>query len=353
LAYLQIEGLTKSFGSVTAVDHINFEVNKGEMIALLGASGCGKTTTLRMIAGFSTPTEGSIKLEGKVINNLPAHKRNIGMFFQNYALFPHLTTFENVAFGLKIKKMPKDVIRQKVAGALNMMKLVDLDKRLPRELSGGQQQRVALARAIVTEPALLLLDEPLSNLDAKLRVEMQVELKRIHREVGVTTIIVTHDQEEAMSMADRVIVMESGHILQNAAPYEIFNTPVNTRVANFMGITNFISGLVSGVSGGFVEVACSGGKLSGHAVGQEFAVGDGAVLAIRPTQVLTSAKPAEGYVPATIGSLTYRGDTTFLEVDSQYGSLQVSCRQGDALSEGEQIYIALPAAKLLVYPSEH
>jgi ABC-type Fe3+/spermidine/putrescine transport system ATPase subunit len=240
MAYLEVEGLTKIYGAVTAVNGIDFSVERGKMIAILGGSGCGKTTTLRMIAGFTAPSAGVIRIDGKVIGGIPAHKRNIGMFFQNYALFPHLSTYDNIAFGLKLKKLKKAEIKRRVDEALQMVRLEGLEKRLPRELSGGQQQRVALARALVTEPALLLLDEPLSNLDAKLRADMQIELRRIHRATGITAIIVTHDQEEAMSLADRIIVMKDGDIRQNASPFLVYNRPVDPDIADFMGIANFI-----------------------------------------------------------------------------------------------------------------
>ena len=244
MATLELIGLTKRFGSFTAVDNMNLKAADGEMIALLGGSGCGKTTTLRMIAGFAEPTEGSILVDGEDVAKIPPYKRNIGIFFQNYALFPHMTVFENVAFGLKLQKLKKPEIAQRVAEILTLVKLTGLDKRYPRELSGGQQQRVALARALVTRPHILLLDEPLSNLDAKLRIEMQVEIKRIQKELGITTIIVTHDHEEAVSLADRVIVMHEGKIQQIGSPNEIFERPCSAFVADFMGFSTFIQGTI-------------------------------------------------------------------------------------------------------------
>ena len=240
MATLVLKNITKRFGDFTAVNNFNLDVADGEMIALLGGSGCGKTTTLRMIAGFTAPTEGSIFVDGKEMGKIPPYKRNVGIFFQNYALFPHMTVFENVAFGLKLQKLPKAEIEQRVSEILSLVKLFGLEKRYPRELSGGQQQRVALARALVTRPSILLLDEPLSNLDAKLRVEMQVEIKRIQKELGITTIIVTHDHEEAVSLADRVIVMNAGQILQVGSPYEIFDKPNSEFIADFMGFSTII-----------------------------------------------------------------------------------------------------------------
>ena len=241
MATLELQGLTKRFGEFTAVDSMNLKAAEGEMIALLGGSGCGKTTTLRMIAGFTEPTAGQILVDGKNVSTIPPYRRNIGIFFQNYALFPHMTVFENVAFGLKLQKLPKNEIRERVEHMLALVKLTGMDKRYPRQLSGGQQQRVALARALVTRPSILLLDEPLSNLDAKLRVEMQVEIKRIQKELGITTIIVTHDHEEAVSLADRVIVMNAGHILQIGKPQEVFDRPASPFIADFMGFPPFFT----------------------------------------------------------------------------------------------------------------
>ena len=258
MATLELIGLTKRFGSFTAVDNMNLKAADGEMIALLGGSGCGKTTTLRMIAGFAEPTEGSILVDGEDVAKIPPYKRNIGIFFQNYALFPHMTVFENVAFGLKLQKLKKPEIAQRVAEILTLVKLTGLDKRYPRELSGGQQQRVALARALVTRPHILLLDEPLSNLDAKLRIEMQVEIKRIQKELGITTIIVTHDHEEAVSLADRVIVMHEGKIQQIGSPNEIFERPCSAFVADFMGFSTFIQGTIGPEEGDKRPVSCSG-----------------------------------------------------------------------------------------------
>ena len=256
MATLELQGLTKRFGEFTAVDSMNLKAAEGEMIALLGGSGCGKTTTLRMIAGFTEPTAGQILVDGKNVSTIPPYRRNIGIFFQNYALFPHMTVFENVAFGLKLQKLPKNEIRERVEHMLALVKLTGMDKRYPRQLSGGQQQRVALARALVTRPSILLLDEPLSNLDAKLRVEMQVEIKRIQKELGITTIIVTHDHEEAVSLADRVIVMNAGHILQIGKPQEVFDRPASPFIADFMGFSTFLHGIAAGAEGDMRLIRC-------------------------------------------------------------------------------------------------
>jgi ABC-type Fe3+/spermidine/putrescine transport system ATPase subunit len=255
MAVLELRALTKTYGAFTAVDQISLTVANGEMVSLLGESGCGKTTTLRMIAGFTRPDSGEVRIDGALVNGIPPYKRNVGIFFQNYALFPHLSTWDNVSFGLKLNKsLSKAQVAEKTAAMLELVKLGGLEKRFPRELSGGQQQRVALARALVTEPNILLLDEPLSNLDAKLRIEMQGEIKRIQRRLGITTIVVTHDQEEAVSLADRLVVMNKGRILQSAAPKAVYDAPSDSFVADFMGYANFIPGIVGKTLDGRTEV---------------------------------------------------------------------------------------------------
>jgi len=287
MAYLELIDVTKKFGDFTAVNNFNLSVNEGELVSLLGSSGCGKTTTLRMIAGFTAPTSGTIVVGGNVVNSLPPYKRNVGIVFQNYALFPHLTIFDNVAFGLKIKKLPKAEIIKRVGKALELVKLSGLEQRLPRELSGGQQQRVALARALVTEPTVLLLDEPLSNLDAKLRTEMQIEIKRIQKETGITTILVTHDQEEAMSLADRIVVMKDGMIQQEGIPREVFERPANPFVADFMGVSNFFDGKVLNVDPKTNEAKVKvEEQLITAFIGQsDVKPGDEVTIAIRPEHI--------------------------------------------------------------------
>jgi len=221
-----IKDAVKKYGDFTALKGVSLEIKPGEFFTLLGPSGCGKTTLLRMIAGFNTVEGGSIYFDDKMINNLEAHKRDIGMVFQNYAIFPHLTVAENVAYGLKAKKVPKNEINKRVDNALDLVQIKDLKNRKPNELSGGQQQRVALARAFVIEPSVLLMDEPLSNLDAKLRVQMRTIIKKLQRRLGITTIYVTHDQEEALAISDRIAVMESGNIMQVGSPEEIYKKPI-------------------------------------------------------------------------------------------------------------------------------
>src|SRR6184192_954352 len=238
MARLQLTGLTKTYGDFHAVAGVDLDIRQVELVVLLGPSGCGKTTTLRMIAGFIAPTAGEIRLGGNDITRQPPWKRNTGLVFQSYALFPHLSVADNVAFGLRMRKLAQPRIAAKLAEVLRLVRLEKLADRLPRELSGGQQQRVALARALVIQPELLLLDEPLSNLDAKLREEMQVEMSRIQRTIGITTLMVTHDQAEALALSDRVVVMNAGHIEQDGLPLDAYENPATGFVCDFLGKSN-------------------------------------------------------------------------------------------------------------------
>jgi putative spermidine/putrescine transport system ATP-binding protein/spermidine/putrescine transport system ATP-binding protein len=246
---LELAGLTKRFGTETVLDGVSLIVEDGEFVSLLGPSGSGKTTTLRLIAGFLPPDEGAIFLGGERVDSLPSYRRNVGVVFQNYALFPHMTVAENVAFGLRQRRIAKDAIAMRVREALEMVQLEDLGNRRPHQLSGGQQQRVALARALVIRPRILLLDESLSALDKRLRVDMQIELRRIQQEVGITTVFVTHDQEEAMTMSDRIAVMSAGRIAQYGPPHEIYSHPKTTFVARALGEVNVLSGRVRQLGG--------------------------------------------------------------------------------------------------------
>ncbi|WP_232696800.1 ABC transporter ATP-binding protein [Brevibacillus daliensis] len=278
-----LEHVSKTFGEAKGVENVHIDIKQGEFFTFLGPSGCGKTTTLRMIAGFYYPSQGIIRFGDMEMTNVPPHKRNTGMVFQNYALFPHMTVFENIAFGLQVRKMSKQQIKEKVEQAQKLVHLDGYSDRRIDQLSGGQQQRVALARALVIEPSILLLDEPLSNLDAKLREETRYEIKRLQLELGITTIYVTHDQAEAMSMSDRIMVMQSGEVQQIGTPHEIYNKPANRFVASFIGETNIWEGIVREVTGnevlveihqslmlkGYVENASSSADLS---VGSKIAV---------------------------------------------------------------------------------
>lgn len=261
-ATLHLEALTKRYGAVVAVNDANMTVESGEFITFLGPSGSGKTTTLSMVAGFTTPTEGDILVDGASTVAMPVHKRNIGMVFQNYALFPHMTIAENIAFPLKMRGMGKSEIGEKVSHAMSQVRLDGFGERKPKQLSGGQQQRVALARAMVFEPNLILLDEPLGALDAKLREEMKIELKQLHHRIGATILFVTHDQEEALTLSDRIAVFNHGEIVQLGTPNELYNQPSGPFVADFIGEANQINGTVTGVTGEDVSLDVKGLKLS-------------------------------------------------------------------------------------------
>src|ERR1700680_750852 len=245
-ASVRLRELTKLFGATRAVDRVSLTIEPGSMVALLGPSGCGKTTTLRMIAGLAEPSAGEIFLNERPITRVPVHRRNIGMLFQNYALFPHMTVAENIAFGLETRGVKRAAAAERVAGALQLVQLPEYGGRMPAQLSGGQQQRVALARALVVEPALLLLDEPLGALDKSLRQSMQVELRALQRRLGGATVMVTHDQDEALTMADRIVIMRDGYIEQVGAPAGVYQRPVSRFVAGFLGASNFLRGRVVG-----------------------------------------------------------------------------------------------------------
>jgi len=285
MADLELRDLSKSFDDVAAVDQVNLTVEAGEMVALLGPSGCGKTTTLRMIAGFVTPSSGSILVRGRDITYEPPHRREMGMVFQSYALFPHMTVHRNVAFGLRAHRVPKPEVAERVRAALELVGLEGFAERYPRQLSGGQQQRVAVARVLALKPKLLLFDEPLSNLDAKLRVQMRHEIRRLQKEVGITALFVTHDQDEAMTIADRIVVINEGRIEQIGDQAEIYDRPRTRFVADFIGKTNFLEGQV--VDGAFRSKSGLEIPLAMNADNE----GD-LVLSIRPEKIDLEVPPA-------------------------------------------------------------
>jgi putative spermidine/putrescine transport system ATP-binding protein len=286
LPALGVRGLCKAFGAVAAVDDVSLEAAPGEFVSLLGPSGCGKSTVLRMIAGLVAPDAGRVLLAGEDITNVPVHRRNLGLVFQSYALFPHMTVFENVAFGLRRRRVGEAELRSRVAHALELVRLGPLGERQPRELSGGQQQRVALARALVTEPGVLLLDEPLSNLDALLRDEMRVELKRLQERLGTTMIFVTHDQAEALTLSDRVVVMDHGRVAQIGTPEEVYRRPATPFVARFLGRANFLEGAVTGRDAAGVTVTMEGGLAVYATARESITVGQRVQLAIRQERIL-------------------------------------------------------------------
>ena len=282
-SFLSIQRVKKSFGDATVVQDFNLDVGTGEFISFLGPSGCGKTTVLRMVAGFEEPTAGSISIAGKDVTRLKPNQRNIGMVFQAYALFPNLTVAQNIAFGLKVAGVPKADSDKRVAEMLELIKLPQFGDRYPYQLSGGQQQRVALARAIAPKPKLLLLDEPLSALDAKVRVSLRDEIRAIQKELGITTVFVTHDQEEALSISDRIVVMYGGKAEQVGTPFEIYNRPSTKFVANFVGTLNVLEGTVTDASAGKVKVGAGEVTLKGKLNGSK--AGDTLSLALRPEAI--------------------------------------------------------------------
>lgn len=309
---LRIEGLTKQFDEVIAVQAMNIQIVEGELIAFLGPSGCGKTTTLRCIAGFEEPDEGRIYFDNLDVVKLPAEKRNIGMVFQNYALFPHLTVFQNIAFGLEMRKRKREEIRSKISKVLEIVQLGGLEERFPRQLSGGQQQRVALARALVIEPKLLLLDEPLANLDAKLREEMRFFVRSLQKRVGITTVYVTHDQAEAMVIADRIAVMFNGVIAQVGSPSEIYARPSSKQVADFIGLSNFIEAeVVSKEADHFFTLATGMGTVSCK-YDRDIPLGERVTITLRPETIsLQKEKEGRGKInllPGTVKECSYLGN---------------------------------------------
>ena len=323
-AAVELAAVSKQFGDHLVVDRVALEIKNGEFFSLLGPSGCGKTTTLRMIAGFETPTEGRIRLGGEDVTDRPAHLRRVGMVFQNYALFPHLSVADNVAFALRLQRVAAPEIAQRVAAALQMVRLPGLDARSPSQLSGGQQQRVALARALVFRPTVVLLDEPLGALDQKLRKAMQLELKALQQEIGLTFVYVTHDQEEALTMSDRIAVMDGGRVLQVADPQTLYERPASRFVADFIGVSNFLLGTVRERSGALVTIALrlEGERLVRAAWRDGLATGQAVTTAVRPERMrlvsLEAPTPQAGSdnaVEGTVRDIVYTGSDTQYFVD--------------------------------------
>jgi ABC-type Fe3+/spermidine/putrescine transport system ATPase subunit len=307
---IELQGSTKRYGTLVANDHVDLQIPRGELLTLLGPSGCGKTTAMRCITGHQHPDEGRVLIDGKDVTDLPTHRRDLGMVFQNFALFPHMTVHDNVDFPLMIRNLPHAERRQRVLEALKLVRMEELGDRFPRQLSGGQQQRVGLARALVYRPRVLLLDEPLSNLDAKLREEMRFEIKELVTQLGMTAVYVTHDQGEALALSDRVAVMSAGRIQQIGTPREIFEKPNSLFVADFIGLSDFIKARVESVDATSVCVGVKGLKVRVEAEGT-FRIGQEIVLFIRPTRVelLDGSAPAgENVLDARVVKLTYLGD---------------------------------------------
>lgn len=312
---VDIKGVNKIYGTNHVVKDLNLLVEEGEFLTLLGSSGCGKTTTLRMIAGFEEPTTGSITVEGEPIEDKEPYERNVNTVFQSYALFPHMTIYDNVAYGLRMKKVPKKEIKERVLKMLEMVQLSGFEKRYPSQLSGGQKQRVAIARALINRPKVLLLDEPLGALDLKLRKQMQLELKRLQKKLNITFIYVTHDQEEALTMSDRIAIMHDGVMDQIGSPTEIYERPATKFVATFIGETNVFDGTIRSIEGGKAvigiengEVTSSGSVEEGDGKNTGFAVNEFVTISVRPEKMHFYPKPVEGFtVPAVVRDYIYVG----------------------------------------------
>ena len=344
----------KRFGSNLVVRKMNMEIYEGEFLTLLGPSGCGKTTTLRMIAGFEDATSGIIKVQGERVENKEPYQRDVKTVFQNYALFPHMTVFDNVAYGLTIKKVPKDEIRQRVVEMLELVQLTDYERRKPDELSGGQKQRVAIARALINRPKVLLLDEPLGALDLKLRKQMQIELKRLQKKLGITFVYVTHDQEEALTMSDRIAVMNAGVIEQLGTPMEIYDHPLTRFVAGFIGESNIFDGTVTAVEGDLLRVDTPAGKLLTR--GSGFAVGEEMHVSIRPEYLEAGERSADGFdLPARIKDFTYMGTVVKTALDMADGTeLKLSRFEQDANAhEGDKVYLSWRPEKSVPIKKSH
>lgn len=355
MAFIEIQNLFKRFKKVVAVNHIQLEVNEGEMLTLLGPSGCGKTTTLRCIAGLERPEEGDILIDGKPMFSkgfIQPSKRGIGMVFQNYAVWPHMKVFNNIVYGLKIKKIPKQAIQEKARQVLALTGLTGLEERYPSQLSGGQQQRVALARALVSNPKVLLLDEPLSNLDAKLREELRFEIKSLVKRMGITSVYVTHDQAEAMVISDRIAIMESGNVVQIGTAEEIYEKPANRFVADFIGTMNFISGEVVDVlqdrNAAYVHTGFSEKMLCTMPGTESITPGQKVYASIRPENVEVFTDPPqdrENLFKGTIAHKAYLGNFLYFFINIDGTMIRVQIPHQMPQEEGQELYLFLDPQK--------
>ncbi len=347
--FVKFSGIEKRYGKVVAVKQMDLEIQEGSLVTLLGPSGCGKTTLLRMLAGLETPTRGDIYIKGKRINDTPVYKRNLGMIFQNYALFPHKTIFENVAFGLKYRNKSKEEIKVRVENALETVRLPDVGSRMPSQLSGGQQQRIALARAIVIEPDVLLMDEPLSALDENLREAMRLEIDNLQQDLGITTIFVTHDQREALSMSDKVVVMNDGIIQQQGSPEDVYNNAVNHFVADFLGHSNFIHAIVEGKKGSLIKVRIEDGTSCLVNPAENFSVNEKADIVIRAQKMKLGYKKEyseESGMNFFFGKITDRsymgGEVSyFVELPSRQVLHVISFVKRAPFNKGDEVFIKI------------
>ncbi|MCW3816432.1 ABC transporter ATP-binding protein [Micromonospora sp. DR5-3] len=347
---LRLDGVSRRFGSQDALSDLDLTIRAGEFIALLGPSGCGKSTALNCLAGLLPLTAGSIWQDERRVDTLPPERRGFGMVFQSYALFPHMSVRGNIAFGLRMRRLPKDEIRRRTAEAVRLVRLEEHADKLPGQLSGGQQQRVAIARAVVLEPSLVLMDEPLSNLDAKLRLEMRTEIRRLHQSLGLTTVYVTHDQEEALSLADRLVVLRGGRVQQIGSPEELHTRPGNWHVADFMGYRNLWPMRAQSVRDGLVTVEADGLRLVGDPVG-EIAPGDAVVAGVRPEDVQVDQPGTPDGVPAEIEVVEYQGRELAAEARTASG-LQVHVRTEKRLAPGDAVSLRVSPRRLLIFPTD-
>ncbi len=337
---LRLVDVSKSFGDFKAIDGLDLVAEDGEFITLLGPSGCGKTTTLRTVAGFLTPDSGEVYIKDRLMNNVPPNRRNAGMCFQSYALFPHMTVFDNVRFGLRMRRTPPKEQQRRVEEALAMVELEELSGRKPSELSGGQQQRVALARAVVIEPDVLLFDEPLSNLDAKLRESVRVEIRNLQKRLGITSIYVTHDQAEALVISDRVVVMRGGKIEQVGNPFWVYEHPETSFVAGFIGLANIRRGTVAKAEGTDVTVTSDFGALVMH--GEGLPVGSKVMFCFRPEDVVLAGAGTRNRVRGTIDQQIFMGNLTDLFVDVGGVILRAQMQKGGNLRKGDPVELVIP-----------
>jgi len=345
---LSLRGLRKRYGQQLAVDRVDLDVQGGEFVTLLGPSGCGKSTVLRLIAGLLDADAGDVVIDGVSVTAVPPHRRNIGLVFQSYALFPHMTVGENIAFGLRMQHLPRPAIADRVAEALRMVELSALEARFPRELSGGQQQRVALARAVVTQPKLLLLDEPLSNLDARLRDRLRVELRALQRRLGVTTLYVTHDQTEALGLSDRIAVMHAGRIIEQGDPETVYRRPRNRLTAEFLGIANLLPARILTANGKSCRATTALGDIELPAQAG-LQPGTEAVICLRPEDI--QLEPASASASAArIGETAYLGSLTehLVTVGPEAQSLRVHVPGRSRYRDGDSVNIVLPEAPVLI-----
>ncbi|KAA9369338.1 ABC transporter ATP-binding protein [Ochrobactrum quorumnocens] len=346
---LRLDRMSRSFGTFNALREINLTIGKGEFIALLGPSGCGKSTALNCIAGLLGTTGGGIYIDDKRVDQLKPEDRGFGMVFQNYALFPHMNVLQNVGFGLKMRGLAKSEVEKRSRAALALVRLQGQEEKLPGQLSGGQQQRVAIARAIVIEPPLVLMDEPLSNLDAKLRLEMRAEIRRIHNQLGSTTIYVTHDQDEALSLADRIVVLRDGEIRQVGTPHELYEQPRYLDVAAFMGFRNALHGKVVRVEDGRATIAVAGTELTGRAM-DPLTPGSNAVLMARGDDVISGEK-GRNTIEATVETIEYRG-REYVGIARTETGMEMVFHGPQEVGPGAIITLGIDASHALVFAGE-